>query len=112
MSKGQKKWEEILALGLDETKWREIFKLPFIVTQNTKLQWLQYRINQRILGKIYCFICNKMRLIASPRDDFEVSPKRKNCIVNGIRTPFDNNQESISSIKACTVGGNFSLRFR
>jgi hypothetical protein len=41
---------EILALGLDETKWREIFKLPFIVTQNTKLQWLQYRINQRILG--------------------------------------------------------------
>jgi hypothetical protein len=50
VSKGQKKWEEILALGLDETKWREIFKLPFIVTQNTKLQWLQYRINQRILG--------------------------------------------------------------
>jgi hypothetical protein len=41
---GQKKWENILALGLDETKWREIFKLPFIVTQNTKLQWLQYRI--------------------------------------------------------------------
>jgi hypothetical protein len=31
-----------------------------------------------------------MRLIASPRDDFEVSPKRKNCIVNGILTPFDN----------------------
>ena len=50
VSNGQKKWEDILALGLDETKWREIFKLPFIVTQNTKLQWLQYRINQRILG--------------------------------------------------------------
>jgi hypothetical protein len=29
VSNGQKKWEEILALGLDETKWREIFKLPF-----------------------------------------------------------------------------------
>jgi hypothetical protein len=73
-----------LALGLDETKWREIFKLPFIVTQNTKLQWLiQYRINQRI--------------------HFEVSPKRKNCIVNGILTPFNNNQESVSSIKACTI---------
>ena len=43
-----------------------------------------------------------MRLITSPQDDFEVSPKRKNCIVNGILTPFDNNQESISSIKACT----------
>jgi hypothetical protein len=27
VSNGQKKWEEILALGLDETKWREIFKL-------------------------------------------------------------------------------------
>ena len=50
VSNGQKKWEEILALGLDEMKWREIFKLPFIVAQNTKLQWLQYRINQRILG--------------------------------------------------------------
>jgi hypothetical protein len=38
-----------------------------------------------------------MRLIASPQDDFEVSPKRKKCIVlNGILTPFDNNQESIS----------------
>jgi hypothetical protein len=35
---GQKKWEDILALGLDEMKWKEIFKLPFIVTQNTKLQ--------------------------------------------------------------------------
>jgi hypothetical protein len=44
-----------------------------------------------------------MMLIASPRDDFEVSPKRKNCIVNGMLTPFDNNQESISSIKACTI---------
>ena len=46
-----------------------------------------------------------MRLITSPRDDFEVhvSPKRKNCIVNGILTPFDNNQESISSTKACTI---------
>jgi hypothetical protein len=27
-----------------------MLKLPFIVTQNTKLQWLQYSINQRILG--------------------------------------------------------------
>ena len=45
-----------------------------------------------------------MGLIASPQDDFEVSPKRKKCIVlNGILTPFDNNQESISSIKACTI---------
>jgi hypothetical protein len=47
VSNGQKKWEKILALSLDETKWREIFKLPFIVTQNTKLQWLQYRINPK-----------------------------------------------------------------
>ena len=34
VSNGQKKWEEILTLGLDEAKWREIFKLSFIVTQN------------------------------------------------------------------------------
>ena len=54
-----------------------------------------------------------MRLITSPRDDFEVSPKRKklhnkwkkkkNNKINGILTPFDNNQVSISSIKACTI---------
>ena len=44
-----------------------------------------------------------MRLMASPRDNFEVSPKRQNCIVNGILTPFNNNQESVSSIKACTI---------
>jgi hypothetical protein len=36
VSNGQKKWEEVLALGLDEAKWRGIFKLPFIVAQNTK----------------------------------------------------------------------------
>jgi hypothetical protein len=46
---------------------------------------------------------NQIWKIASPRDDFEVSPKRKNCIVNCILTPFDNNQESISSIKASTI---------
>jgi hypothetical protein len=57
----------------------------------------------QIWNEIYCIICSKMRLITSPQDDFEVSPKRKNCIVNGILTPFDNNQESISSIKACTI---------
>ena len=34
VSNGQKKWEEILALGLDETKWREIFKLPLIPNYN------------------------------------------------------------------------------
>ncbi|XP_052074422.1 uncharacterized protein LOC127712168 [Mytilus californianus] len=48
VSTGQKKWDQIL--NVDENEWRIIFKLPFVVTKNTKLQWLQYRINQHILG--------------------------------------------------------------
>ena len=45
---GKKKWGEIL--HMDELQWRDFFKMPFIVTNNTKLQWLQYRINHRILA--------------------------------------------------------------
>jgi hypothetical protein len=41
-----------LALGLDETKWREIFKLPFIVTQNTHLDEIVVgREGQQLLQK-------------------------------------------------------------
>ena len=48
LANGQKRWGEIL--NIQNSEWREIFKIPFKVTQNTKLQWLQYRINQRILA--------------------------------------------------------------
>ena len=44
---GQKKWSNII--DIEETQWREIFSLPFKLTRNTKLQWLQFRINHYIL---------------------------------------------------------------
>jgi hypothetical protein len=30
--------------------WKEIYRLPFITTKSSKLQWFQYRIIHRILG--------------------------------------------------------------
>ncbi|XP_063415179.1 uncharacterized protein LOC134697074 [Mytilus trossulus] len=65
----QLKWTEIF--GFDQNHWEKIYKLPFVVTNNTKLQWLQYRFNHRILAtnkflhkiKIYdnpnCTFCNR-----------------------------------------------------
>lgn len=44
---GQKKWSNII--DIEEPHWREIFSLPFKLTRNTKLQWLQFRINHYIL---------------------------------------------------------------
>ncbi len=45
---GQIKWSNILEI--EESQWREIFSLPFKLTANTKLQWLQFRINHYILA--------------------------------------------------------------
>ena len=42
------KWNNFIELS--DLEWKNIFKLPFIITKNTKLQWLQYRINHRILA--------------------------------------------------------------
>lgn len=42
------KWNVIL--DVDEHDMKNVFKMPFIVTKNTKLQWLQYRINHRIIA--------------------------------------------------------------
>ena len=65
----QLRWTEIF--GFDQNHWKKIYKLPFVVTNNTKLQWLQYRFNHRILAtnkflhkiKIYdnpnCTFCNR-----------------------------------------------------
>lgn len=58
---GQLKWGEILG---EDLIWKHIFKLPFTVTVNTKLQWLQYRINHRILATNK-FLC-KIKLIDNP----------------------------------------------
>lgn len=45
---GQKKWCELE--NLINISWDNIFRLPFLVTKNTKLQWLQYRINHYTLA--------------------------------------------------------------
>ncbi len=47
--KVQQKWGNILQAELDD--WDSIFKLPFIVTKNTKLQNFQFKLCHRILAK-------------------------------------------------------------
>ena len=47
ISTGRKKWDEIFEF--DEVAWKNIYKIPFHVTRQTSLQWLQYRINHFIL---------------------------------------------------------------
>lgn len=43
------RWNDILNVD-KEISWRKLCKLPFIVTKNSKLQWLQYRIIHRIIS--------------------------------------------------------------
>ena len=45
--KCEEKWTEALNVILN---WKEIYRLPFIKTKSSKLQWFQYRIIHRILG--------------------------------------------------------------
>jgi hypothetical protein len=45
--KCEEKWTEALNVILN---WKEIYRLPFITTKGSKLQWFQYRIIHRILG--------------------------------------------------------------
>ena len=56
---GVKRLEAILVLENQNRK--KIFKLPFAITKNTKLQWLQYRINHKILATNK--ILNKIRIV-------------------------------------------------
>lgn len=59
---GQKKWSELL--GDPNIEWNCIFNLPFVVTKNTKLQWLQYRINHYILTTNKLLF--KMKIVDDP----------------------------------------------
>ena len=66
---GRAKWEE--SFDFNNDKWIQIYKTPFLITDNTKLQWFQYRVNQHILttnaylfrtGIVespYCPLCNQ-----------------------------------------------------
>lgn len=46
-TKSQRKWSE---LNLAQNQWKYIYSLPFKITKDSKLQWMQYRINHRITG--------------------------------------------------------------
>lgn len=51
--KSQERWHVILDTSLDNNQWVEVYVLPFIETQDSKLQSLPYRINHRILFTNY-----------------------------------------------------------
>ena len=45
---GKAKWSELF--DIDNIEWKAIHKTPFKVTKNSKLQWFQYRIINKILA--------------------------------------------------------------
>ena len=45
---GQRKWN-MITLNDEIYTWSKIYRHPFEITKNSKLQWLQYRINHKIL---------------------------------------------------------------
>ena len=45
---GKTKWN--VTFNTSDMEWITNFKIPFIVIQNSKLQWFQTRINHYILG--------------------------------------------------------------
>ena len=44
------KWENVLNLNVDRKWWQKHYNIPFTVTNDTKLQWLQFRIIHRIIA--------------------------------------------------------------
>ena len=44
---GKHKWNRIFFL--QDLEWKQIYRLPFYCTQNSKLQWFQYRLNHHIV---------------------------------------------------------------
>ena len=127
VSSGQRKWDNIF--DLDESEWTDIFKLPFIVTKNTKLQWLQYRINQYILATNK--FLHKINVINEPNCTFcqeEVETIEHlfwNCDVvqslieevdswflsNGISIPFTKKNFLFGDFSKLSKGDKFNLIF-
>jgi len=54
------KWGIKLNTLINENEWNCIFELPFLITNDVKVQWFQYRIIHRILGT-NCLL-NKMKI--------------------------------------------------
>lgn len=55
----ERKWVTELNL-INVFNWKMVYELPFKITQDSKLQWFQFRINHRILGTNY--LLSKMGL--------------------------------------------------
>ncbi|MCU7801464.1 MAG: hypothetical protein KZQ70_15365, partial [gamma proteobacterium symbiont of Lucinoma myriamae] len=53
------KWRKDLNLS-PQLEWKKLFALPFKITKDTNLRWLQIRINHRILGTNY--LLSKMNI--------------------------------------------------
>ena len=61
-----RKWQ--LEFNITQSQWKNIFALPFKVTQEMNLRWLQIRINHRILGlNNYLY---KMKIVESDKCTF------------------------------------------
>ena len=57
------KWNAELGVNFDVSEWGEICKRPFKITKETKLQWFQFRLINRILS------CNKYLFKINKRDN-------------------------------------------
>lgn len=65
-SKGKERWEE--QFDFSDEFWKDIYKLPFKITKNSKLQWLQFRISHNILTtNSFLF---KVKLVNTPFCNF------------------------------------------
>lgn len=120
ISTGNVKWNTILNLDMDH--WKSINKLPFVVTKNTKILWLQYRVNQRILttnkfaNKInitstpFCTFCkNEIETIEHLLWECEcvqdfISEIDQWLLQNGISIAFTKNNFLLGNIKHCCRG--------
>ena len=58
------KWGIKLNTIINENEWNCIFELPFLITNDVKVQWFQYRIIHRILGTNS--LLNKMKITDDP----------------------------------------------
>ena len=79
---GQKIWCEIL--DQPDLDWKKVYNLPFKVTKNTKLQWLQNRINHHILVTNYFLL--KVKIIDNP--DCTFCHQIRNCPTSYVELQF------------------------
>ena len=62
-NKSISKWEDS-EVQFTEPEWKNIFELPLKVSQESKLQWLQFRILHRLFPCNYYF--HRLKLVDSP----------------------------------------------